>query len=548
LAYFTIAYSLLEPEEEIDPAIETLVGILVQAELTLIEAHDTMIASPLFGYIEDYSQYKPRGHYTRTEKLGRFFKAMMWYGRLSFRFQPSDGRGLNETRQAVLMAVGVSQLAENIENWANIYDPTVFFVGSADDLIYTDYLEIINKVLSSPISLESFEESAVMEEIIQEGMEYRNPRIISSVISDAVDVINETKGLRFMGQRFIPDSYIFQTLVHDSVPYRLFPTALDVFAVFGSNRSKELMIEEEGTYPGYLAKRTALEAEFAEYNLTVWTQNLYWLWLYSLTPLLNPKGVGYPMYMQSSAWMDKELMTALGSWTELRHDTILYAKQSYTRYTSLPPEPDQGYVEANPEIFARLMSLASMTFNGLHDRDLMPDIIDNRLTLLIDTLHNLTKIAIKELEDQPLNASEIDMIKNIGYILTGIADINDSVYTSEADERMALIADVHTDPNTQQVLEEGVGNPFVIFTVNEVNGELILSRGATFSYYEFKQPLAERLSDEEWQSVLDQGTAIPDLPTWATSFIATNNFIDRVELELIATPKDYPSWKAISNL
>ena len=34
--------------------------------------------------------------------------------------------------------------------------------------------------------------------------------------------------------------------------------------------------------------------------------------------------------MQTTAWQDKELNITLASWAELRHDTILYVKQSYT--------------------------------------------------------------------------------------------------------------------------------------------------------------------------------------------------------------------------
>ncbi|PWI46549.1 hypothetical protein CEE45_16255 [Candidatus Heimdallarchaeota archaeon B3_Heim] len=544
LAFFSIAQTLLDPMSNSDPLVETLVA----AELALIEAHSTITSSPLFGYLEDYSQYKPRGHYTRTEKLEQFFKAMMWYGRMSFRLNPSDNRGMNETRQAVLIALGIAQLEGNIDYWSDIYEPTVFFVGSADDLIYSDYLEMIGKVLTSPVELETVENNSVIEKIIQEGLLYRNPRILSSVIPDTQDASNETKGLRFMGQRFIPDSYIFQKLVHDSVRNRLFPTALDIFAVFGSNRSKELLTEEAALYPDYLPKRNELETEYALYNLTVWTQNLYWLWLYSLTPLLNPKGTGYPTYMQTPAWVDKELITALGSWTELRHDTILYAKQSYTKFVSMPPEPEQGYVEANPELFARLASLASLTFEGLSSRSLMPDIINNRLTLLLETLFSLTEITIKELENKPLKSSEVDLIENIGYTLEGIVNINESVYYTDTDSRMALVADVHTDPYSEKVLEEGVGNPFVIFTVNEVNGELILSRGAIFSYYEFEQPLAERLTDETWQEILDQGNAIPELPSWVESFIATDKFISQATLYLLTTPMSRFSWKEISTI
>ena len=35
----------------------------------------------------------------------------------------------------------------------------------------------------------------------------------------------------------------------------------------------------------------------------------------------------YPAFMRTQAWARKDIHTALGSWTELKHDTILYAKQ-----------------------------------------------------------------------------------------------------------------------------------------------------------------------------------------------------------------------------
>ncbi len=61
---------------------------------------------------------------------------------------------------------------------------------------------------------------------------------------------------------------------------------------------------------------------------------------------------------------------ALGSWTELRRDTILYAKQVYAEMGAgaLPPpapEPPKGYVEPVPELYARLQALAQMTIDGL---------------------------------------------------------------------------------------------------------------------------------------------------------------------------------------
>jgi len=56
----------------------------VEAELKLIDAHSGFTESPIFIYKEDYSQYVPRGHYTRSEKLKNYFRVFMWYGRMNF--------------------------------------------------------------------------------------------------------------------------------------------------------------------------------------------------------------------------------------------------------------------------------------------------------------------------------------------------------------------------------------------------------------------------------------------------------------------------------
>ena len=109
VAYFAVALSLLQPKQEqvqsaqtqsteefygsfddsLFPAgaekqyqfeIPEFVKEDVKAELALIEAHNGFALSPIFKYQEDYSQYVPRGHYTRSEKLKNYFKAFMWHG------------------------------------------------------------------------------------------------------------------------------------------------------------------------------------------------------------------------------------------------------------------------------------------------------------------------------------------------------------------------------------------------------------------------------------------------------------------------------------
>ena len=68
-----------------------------------------------------------------------------------------------------------------------------------------------------------------------------------------------------MGQRFIPDSAMFQQLVHPRVEKRFMPTGLDIMAVLGSQQA-EAMLRARGDftkYPQYAAQLTALRREFA---------------------------------------------------------------------------------------------------------------------------------------------------------------------------------------------------------------------------------------------------------------------------------------------
>ncbi|MCJ7620441.1 MAG: DUF3160 domain-containing protein, partial [Anaerolineae bacterium] len=86
------------------------------------------------------------------------------------------------------------------------------------------------------------------------------------------------------------------------------------------------------------------------------------------------------------------------------------------------------------------------------------------------------------------------------------------------DQEAAVVADVATDP-TGLVLEEGVGRIQEIYVVAEIGGRLVVTKGGVFSYYEFPWPMDDRLTDEAWREMLDQGQA-PDRPHWTASFIA----------------------------
>ncbi|MFX1602859.1 MAG: DUF3160 domain-containing protein, partial [Promethearchaeota archaeon] len=139
---------------------------------------------------------------------------------------------------------------------------------------------------------------------------------------------------------------------------------------------------------------------------------------------------------------------------------------------------------------------------------------------LHDLLRDFQTISVKELIGTPLDLEEFRLIEGSGKTLGDIVALpTDDLLVSDADDDMAVIADVHTDPNEGEVLEEAVGRPMVVYVAVEIEGQVILTRGGTFSYYEFKWPMDDRLTDEAWQEMVAEGQEPPS-PSWTVSFVA----------------------------
>jgi len=526
LAFLCVAKVLLNPNDYTLPA---SVEELVTAELDLIEKHDGFHFSPILGEFSklDYSQCNPRGHYTKNDTLKSFFRAMMWYGWTIFTMEPDKFPGLAERH--TLQALMLVQLIYNydlfsgpptLSMWDGIYEPTVFFVGKTDDPNIRNYKLIGEYVYGADIltlSPDSLANATKLNIFMEEAQKLPEPKIHNWIYG----TMTTYKGFRFMGQRFIPDSYMFANLILPFVSFRYFPKGLDVMAILGSVRAYQILDEvyQETAYGGYVQQINKFKTEFANLNSSDWAQNLYWNWLYCLMPLLCEKGAGYPFFMRTEAWSDKELLTALASWAELRHDTILYAKQSMTP-CGIAPGPPKSYVEPNPHLYARLASLVRYTRDGLNSRNLLLKGFADKLELFEQLLLFLTRISIKELENIPLTNEDYENIFCFGRVmqqLVSVAKNPNDPWNYDADD-MAVVADVHTDSNSETCLEEGVGYPLEIFVIIKEAGSIRLTRGAIFSYYEFTHPIADRLTDEKWREMLVSEPQ-PELPKWAANFM-----------------------------
>jgi hypothetical protein len=271
-----------------------------------------------------------------------------------------------------------------------------------------------------------------------------------------------------------------------------------------------------------------VQGELAALQEDTWTENVYWSWLYALQPIIEEKDESYPEFMRTQAWAHKDLNTALGSYTELKHDTILYAKQVMAEMGGGPMEIPKGYIEPNPEAFARLLALAEMTRDGLADRHLLDDAMLMNLENLIDLLGFLKDTSEKLLWGDELTEDDYMRINFFGGELEALtiaaADCDGEAWECRdlQDQQAALVADIATGISTETsglvVLEEAIGQPTPIFVILP-DSPYRIGVGAVFTYYEFELPADSRMTDEEWQAQVAAGTNPPP-PYWTESFMA----------------------------
>jgi hypothetical protein len=480
---------------------------------------------------------------------------MMWYGRMGFLLKGSDnwgprGEALISVQDARIQTIQAVKLSEALRDaqvgersgldvWDRLYTVTAFYVGLADDLTPYDYLWALDQALT----LWNHPDEDFILAVKAELAALPSPQIYGGtgnvVVPDPVtddslnEVLDKTKGLRFMGQRFVPDSYMFQTLIFpsveeafvmsgpgvpftlgdngDHIPSRCYPRGLDVMAVLGSHTALTALIDEGDTdYFNFWLRFGQLRSEFDDLTPEDWHANLYWGWLYALKALLPELPEGYPNFMRTDPWQRHQLHSALASWSQLRHDTILYAKQSNgSGAGGRPREVPPGYIEPQAEFLTRLLELNRMTQAGLLDLSVLSPEADQRLSTLDELLVTALDITRKQLTNQPLSEADKGFIK-------GLPDRLDRavVGVDGAGLKTTMVADVHTHGIEEQVVEEATGRvDLIVVACPAADGSVFLAVGPVLSYYEFKHPMSDRLTDEAWRDILDSD-AKPERPAW----------------------------------
>jgi hypothetical protein len=161
-----------------------------------------------------------------------------------------------------------------------------------------------------------------------------------------------------LGPLSAPDSQALSNRVYDRAGggpvNRLMPSPLDV-AVLGNNQALQLLQPELLRYR-YAPERAAMRVLLDGLGPAKGQCSLYGGWIDAVRALsadgsaARSTAAGVPEVATTEAWGHRILTTQLACWTERRHDTILYSRQSYS--SGLASQFPNAYVEPNQQFFS----------------------------------------------------------------------------------------------------------------------------------------------------------------------------------------------------
>ncbi len=486
--FFLIGLTLLKPGEN------TALPAKVTEEIIKIKSAKGF-GDSLFEQRLNYDEFLVRGKYERDKDLQKYFRALKWFQVFKFDLKKEQDRAL------------VTALLELLKEPA-VYKP----------------LEKINARLEANIGQSRYYGPSTLIKLSGDG---NLPEVKSSLpwltVKDSFQLFPSIYTLdSFIFDELITHTNRLDTVGTGDVP-RLLPVGLDIMASFGSKEARSILLDEmkENRFHNYEYKLDAVAQRLAAFPPNVWDSNLYHAWLGMLDALVNKLPSNTPEFTESKAWKRKNLSTALGSWVNLRYETVAYVENVVAEcgeagYESVIVGLPKGYVEPNPEFFKRLnvgFGKVRQRFKDVvQDKELL-NAIDDRIGKFQTHMTILEEIAEKELIDEPRTDKEYAEILYIGRIVEHFILIMNSI-SPDHDEYRAL-----SNPDSIQKivyvqsaldgtkLYEGLGPANEINVAVPFYGRRQIVKGPVYSYYEFRSQ--ETWNNERWKKEYDKKNGLP---------------------------------------
>jgi Tol biopolymer transport system component len=499
--FFLIGLTLIRPEgsKNIPPEVKEEVAKIKGASGS---------GESLFGKKLFYDDFLIRGKYERDEDLRKYFQALKWFQTFRFNLKKEKDRKW------------VAEIL-NVITSPEVYSPIERINNVLKDMIGESryYGPLTLKKLSKEASLPAVRPTLPWIEIKDLFQLFPVFYTLDAFVFD--ELVTHTDRKETVGTRENP---------------RVLPFGMDMMAAFGSEEAKKILLDElkEGRFENYEKRLNELMNKINNFSQNVWDQNLYNIWLDTLSTLLKNPYPNAPDFTHSRAWKRKQLNTALGSWVNLRYETIGYVEQVGAEageggYERLSIGLPRGYVEPNPLFFKKLndgFQRIAKEFGGMIKNVELRKAVLERIERYRNHLKILEKIAQKEVDNIPLTDDEYREILYIGRTIEHFILIMNSINSNRKQEgglanpdSIKKVVDVQKfrDNSSVLILYEALGPANEINVIVPYYGRRQVVKGPVYSYYEFRSP--EVWKNDRWRQQFEQSkTGTQPLPVWIKDY------------------------------
>jgi len=564
--------------------------------------HTETMKTGLYGdrnRIEDMTLFTPRGHYTNSLVLTSYFQGFLWLSRAQFQIASSTPTAQTdrELRAAILLALQVRDRGY-LDDWQEIEDFVKSLNGQSDAMTVAEMIALLESLaLDTVASIASDTDLATIRNALLASsygvQEIDGGQSLTSCNPENYEL---SRVLSLVGLRWTPDAWTFNKVVFPEVKengvasYRRIPSGLDAaYAVFGNDTALPILTDRMADTNGvpfrdgypYHQNLASARSVFDSQQEEFWTEHTYGSWLHCLRALSPPLPASAPDTFRTTAWKRRIMNTQLASWSQLRHDTLLYAEQSFTP-GAICEFPD-GYVDPYPQLWSRLSGMAlqyksllsTLTLSGefnveirdpwsvpqlsIRDWNLIrgypngSGILVDRGTRISEMCDHLANFSAQCLQLQVIAEHQLAGLPHTsemtGFIRHAVENFSiegctgerlytgwfpklyfSPIFTDETEHPSALwnpvVADVHTDSkdllcsgDPGAILHEGTGRAiFMLTAVKHADGRTCTYGGPVMSHYEFLTDRDTRLNDSQWLQKLRSGDD-PEFEDWKHDFL-----------------------------
>jgi len=289
----------------------------------------------------DYSLYRPRGLYTQSELLRRYFMVLTWFQSIPFRVE-------NDEELLSILILGKTLNSSYAED---------FFKKKEIEKFFRYYRELAGQpndwdlLFASQITRDRPGDLKKVREYLVKRVANSEERLkIDDRFGHVQDnsVINDFSNFKIISPFRIPDTILFRQSAGFHKKHHIGPGGLGICAALGSGFAKEQLV------PDVFKDRKNLLQAINDSKPVLEYGSLYNRYLSCLSALLDAAEHDAPAFMSNRPWKVKSCNTVLSGWVQFRNamefrvgENVLYTVESSG---DLPA----GFVEPDPEFFERL--------------------------------------------------------------------------------------------------------------------------------------------------------------------------------------------------